>query len=126
MTAALLARTVLTFVLAASPLAAQARLYVANQDDATVSIIDARGHKLLETLDLRRYGFGANAKPHHVQVEPDGKSWYVTLIGAGRVVKFDRANKMLGSTQLEVPGLIALHPTQDLMFVGRSMSAVNP
>jgi DNA-binding beta-propeller fold protein YncE len=27
---------------------------------------------------------------------------------------------------MEVPGLIALHPSRDLMFVGRSMSAVNP
>jgi YVTN family beta-propeller protein len=112
--------------LAARPVQAQARLYVANQDDATVSIIDAKSRKLLETVDLRRYGFGDNAKPHHVQVEPDGTSWYVTLIGAGKVVKLDRSNKVLGSVDLEVPGLMALHPSDDLMFVGRSMSAVNP
>jgi YVTN family beta-propeller protein len=111
---------------AAARLHAQALVYVANQDDATVSIIDAKSRKLLETVDLRRYGFADNAKPHHVQVEPDGNAWYVTLIGAGKVVKFDRANKMVGSAGLEVPGLMTLHPTQDLMFVGRSMSAVNP
>jgi DNA-binding beta-propeller fold protein YncE len=103
-----------------------ARLYVANQDDATVSIIDVKSRKLVETLDLRRYGFADNAKPHHVQVEPDGSAWFVTLIGAGKVVKFDRSNKLLASADLEVPGLMTLHPTQDLMFVGRSMSAVNP
>jgi YVTN family beta-propeller protein len=102
------------------------RIYVANQDDATVSIIDAGSRRLLETVDLRRYGFGDNAKPHHVQVEPDGRAWYVTLIGAGKVLKLDRSNKLLGSTALEVPGLISLHPMDDLMFVGRSMSAVNP
>lgn len=102
------------------------RLYVANQDDATVSIIDVNRRALVETVDLRRHGFGDNAKPHHVQVEPDGSAWYVTLIGAGKVLKLDRANRVLGSTVLQVPGLIALHPTQDLMFVGRSMSAVNP
>lgn len=105
---------------------AQTRLYVANQDDATVSIIDAKSRKLLETLDLRRYGVGDNAKPHHVQVEADGSAWYVTLIGAGKVLKLDRSNKLLASASLEVPGLMTLHPTQDLMFVGRSMSAVNP
>lgn len=102
------------------------RLYVANQDDATVSIIDVNNRRLIETLDLRRLGFGDNAKPHHVQVEPDGSAWYVTLIGAGKVLKLDRSNRLLASANLEVPGLITLHPTQDLMYVGRSMSAVNP
>ena len=110
-----------------SPAPAQAaRLYVANQDDATVSIIDLKSRALVETLDLRRYGFGDNAKPHHVQVEPDASAWYVTLIGAGKVLKLDRANRLLGSADLQVPGLMTLHPSQDLMFVGRSMSAVNP
>jgi YVTN family beta-propeller protein len=113
-------------VTAVSPLAAQARLYVTNQDDATVSVIDGGTRKLLETVDLRRHGVGDNAKPHHVQVEPDGSAWYVTLIGAGKVLKLDRSNKLLGSADLEVPGLMSLHPSQDLLFVGRSMSAVNP
>jgi DNA-binding beta-propeller fold protein YncE len=103
-----------------------ARLYVANQDDATISIIDARSRALVETLDLRRYGFGDNAKPHHVQVEPNGEAWYVTLIGAGKVLKLDRSNRVLASADLQVPGLMTLHPSQDVMFVGRSMSAVNP
>ena len=102
------------------------RLYVANQDDATVSIIDVNRRTLVETVDLRRHGFGDNAKPHHVQVEPDGSAWYVTLIGAGKVLKLDRNNRMLGSVDLQVPGLMSLHPSRDLMFVGRSMSAVNP
>ena len=106
--------------------AQSARLYVANQDDATVSIIDAKSQVLAETVDLRRYGFADNAKPHHVQVESDGSAWYVTLIGAGKVVKLDRSNRLLASADLQVPGLMTLHPTQDLMFVGRSMSAVNP
>jgi YVTN family beta-propeller protein len=113
-------------VTAVPPLAAQARLYVTNQDDATVSVIDGGTRKLLETVDLRRHGVGDNAKPHHVQVEPDGSAWYVTLIGAGKVLKLDRSNKLLGSADLEVPGLMSLHPSQDLLFVGRSMSAVNP
>jgi DNA-binding beta-propeller fold protein YncE len=61
-----------------------------------------------------------------VQVEPDGSAWYVTLIGAGKVLKLDSRDRLLGSAEMEVPGLIALHPSKDLMFVGRSMSAVNP
>ena len=117
----------LTFLTLASGSAwAQDRIYVTNQDDATVSIIDAKTQRLVETLDLRRYGFGDNAKPHHAQVEPDGKAWYVTLIGAGKVLKLDRSNKLLGSVDLEVPGLMTLQPQGDLLFIGRSMSAVNP
>jgi YVTN family beta-propeller protein len=110
----------------AGPLPLQGQLYVPNQDDATVSVIDPATQRLLRTVDLRRYGVGDNAKPHHVQVEPDGSAWYVTLIGAGKVLKLDRKGRLRGSVDMEVPGLIALHPSKDLMFVGRSMSAVNP
>ncbi|HJR17552.1 MAG TPA: beta-propeller fold lactonase family protein [Gemmatimonadales bacterium] len=130
MTTLVLAAFALTHCAASSPEEPApmqaARLYVANQDDATVSIIDPERGAVIETVDLRRYGFGDNAKPHHVQVEPDGSAWYVTLIGAGKVLKLDRANRILASADLQVPGLLTLHPTQDLMFVGRSMSAVNP
>ncbi len=104
----------------------QAQLYVPNQDDATISVVDPATRRVVRTIDLRQYGVGDNAKPHHVQVEPNGSAWYVTLIGAGKVLKLDPSGRLLGSADMEVPGLIALHPTKDLMFVGRSMSAVNP
>jgi YVTN family beta-propeller protein len=120
------ATAVLVILLAGAPLPLAAQLYVPNQDDATVSVIDPATLRLLRTVDLRRYGMGDNAKPHHVQVEPDGSAWYVTLIGAGKVLKLDRNDRVLGSAEMEVPGLIALHPSKDLMFVARSMSAVNP
>lgn len=111
---------------AAAAAAQEGRLYVANQDDATVSIIDLETHRLVETLDLQSLGFGPNAKPHHAQVDPDGHHWYLTLITAGKVLKFDRANRIVGSVDLEVPGLLALHPREDLLVVARSMAAVNP
>jgi YVTN family beta-propeller protein len=75
---------------------------------------------------LRDHGFGPNAKPHHIVVEPDGSFWYVSLIGENRVVKFDRQDRLVGQVSFETPGMLALHPTQDLLFVGRSMTAVNP
>ena len=103
-----------------------ARLYVTNQDDATISIVDVASRELVETVDLQKLGFSPTAKPHHAQVEPDGRFWYVTLIGAGKVLKFDRENRIVGSVDMEVPGLLALHPDQDLLLVARSMSAVNP
>ncbi|HEX9755043.1 MAG TPA: hypothetical protein VGA42_05015, partial [Gemmatimonadales bacterium] len=46
------------------PLAAQGRLYVTNQDDATVSVIDLATHQVVETIDFQKHGFTPNAKPH--------------------------------------------------------------
>lgn len=117
---------VLSLWLAVAPAAAQPRLYVTNQDDATVSIVDLGTRRVIETLDLRTLGFGDNAKPHHAQVEPDGSHWYLTLIGAGKVLKLDRANRIVGSVDQDVPGLLALDPARDLLVVAHSMSAVNP
>lgn len=102
------------------------RVYVPNQDEATVSVLDAERGALVTTVDLRALGFGPTARPHHTQIEPDGRFWYVTLIGAGRVLKLDRDNRIVGSVAMEVPGLIALDPVGDRMVVARSMSAVNP
>jgi YVTN family beta-propeller protein len=111
---------------AQQPAAAPPRLYVANQDAATVSVLDVATNAVVATVDLRTLGFAANARPHHTQVEPDGGFWYVTLIGAGKVLKLDRDNRVVASATMEVPGLMALHPTEDLLVAGRSMSAVNP
>jgi len=102
------------------------RVYVANQDDATVSVVDVATSAVVATVDFQKLGFSATARPHHTQVEPDGSYWYVTLIGAGRVLKLDRENRIVGSVSTEVPGLMTLDPVADRMVVARSMSAVNP
>lgn len=102
------------------------RLYVTNQDDATVSVVDLTTQKVIETVDLQAMGYGPNAKPHHAQVEPDGSYWYLTLIGAGKLLKLDRSNQVVASVDLEVPGLISLDPVHDVIMVAKSMSAVNP
>lgn len=101
-------------------------IYVCNQGSATISVIDASTNEVAETLDLQKLGFSANAKPHHAIAEPDGSYWYVTLIGENRVLKFNRDNELEASAELEVPGLMAMHPNKDILYVGRSMSAVNP
>jgi YVTN family beta-propeller protein len=106
--------------------AAEDLLYVCNQNDATVSVIDMATNQVVRTVDLQRLGFSANARPHHVAVEPDGSFWYVTLIGDNRVVKLDRNDRVVAQVAFETPGMLALHPTQDRLFVGRSMTAVNP
>ncbi|CAN5741404.1 YncE family protein [soil metagenome] len=100
-------------------------LYVCNQDDATVSVIDMATNRAVRTVDLQQLGFSSNAKPHHIAVEPDGSHWYVTLIGDNRIVKLDRNDRVVAQVQFETPGMLSLHPTEDLMFVARSMTAVN-
>ncbi len=105
---------------------AQEMLYVVNQAGATISVIDQQQLAVDTVIDLRTLGFGDNAKPHHVVVEDDGSHWYVSLIGAGRVLKFDRHNKLMGQIEMETPGLLTLDPVHDSLYVGRSMTAVNP
>ncbi|MEM8601180.1 MAG: YncE family protein, partial [Bacteroidota bacterium] len=101
-------------------------VYIANQLDAAVTVVDMTTNEVAATVDLEALGFSANAKPHHIAVEPDGSHWYVSLIGDGRVVKFNRANEVVATASVESPGMLALDPTTDLLYVGRSMSAVNP
>lgn len=102
------------------------RIYVCNQGEATLSVIDVQSNEIVDNIDLQELGFSANAKPHHAVAEPDGSYWYVTLIGENKVLKFNRDNELVDQATMEVPGLMSLHPTRDLLMVGRSMSAVNP
>ena len=108
-----------------APAPGGARLYVANQTASTISVIDIRSQSLVETLDLQKLGFTDKAKPHHIATEPDGSAWYVSLVGDGYVVKFDRNNKVLGKSRFATPGMLALDPKSDLLYVTRSMTAVN-
>src|SRR5690606_2036183 len=83
-------------------------------------------NQVIRTVDLKALGFSANAKPHHVAVEPDGSYWYVTLIGDNRIVKLDANDRIVGQVPFETPGMLALHPTEDVLYVGRAVTAVNP
>lgn len=114
---------------ASGPAAAQdggGRLYVPNQADATVSIVDPAAREVVETVDLRALGFPPDAKPHDVAAATDGSAWYVSLIGVNTVVKFDADNELVGRASFEVPGMLELSPGGEVLWVGRSMSAVNP
>lgn len=101
-------------------------MYVCNQGSASVTVINTQTHQITETIDLQELGFSEKARPHHVVAEPDGSFWYVTMIGENRVLKFSRDNELVDEATLEVPGLLALHPQKNLLYVGRSMMAVNP
>ena len=66
------------------------RIYICNQGEATVSVLDVQSNSVIETIDLQEFGFSKNAKPHHAIADADGSHWYVTLIGENKVLKFNR------------------------------------
>ena len=101
-------------------------VYVTNQGEAMVDVIGTQSNTVVRRIDLTTLGFSINAKPHHIAVEDDGSYWYLTLISEGGVLKFNRLNEMIDQAAFEVPGLLALDPSSDRLFVGRSMAAVNP
>lgn len=101
-------------------------LYVCNQDDASVSVIDLASHTVVRTIDLEALGFSATARPHDVAVEPDGSYWYLSLIGEHRVLKFDRHDRLVASASFETPGMLGRHPDGARLFVARSMTAPSP
>lgn len=121
----------LTLVVTSSPAVGSSRqeprlLYVASQDGPAITVIDMQEHEVVEIIDLVELGFTPNAKPHHTAVEADGSHWYVSLISDGFVLKFDRDNRLVGRAPFETPGMLAVDPLEDVLYVGRSMAAVNP
>jgi len=101
-------------------------LYVANQGDALISVIDMESNVVIRTVDLQELGFSENAQPHHIVVEPDGSYWYLSLISDNTILKFDRSNTLIDQLTFERPGLLALDPSTDKLYAGRSMAAVSP
>lgn len=101
-------------------------LYVTNQGEATVAVVDAQAHEVVETVDLQELGYSQQAQPHHAVAEPDGSAWYVSLIAENVVLKFDDANELVGEVRTEAPGLLAVHPDRDELYIARSMMAVDP
>ena len=111
---------------ATTPPAGSDPLYVANQVEATISVVDLASMEVVRTIDLQDLGFSATAKPHHIVVSRDGQHWFVSLIGENTVLKFDRGGNVVGRATFEVPGMMAEDAASGQLYVGRSMSAVNP
>ncbi|MBX2821388.1 MAG: hypothetical protein KTR29_16960 [Rhodothermaceae bacterium] len=109
-------------------------LFVANQDDALISVIDIDAKLVIRTIDLQNdtgFDFSPNAKPHDVEAEPDLSAIYTSLIGENAVVKISIDNleltgQLMDQAFMETPGMLALNPLSDQLFVGRSLSAVSP
>ncbi|HUG01015.1 MAG TPA: YncE family protein [Longimicrobiales bacterium] len=110
----------------ARPPADREVVWVTEQDGASVVAVDARSLEVIRRIDLRALGFSANARPHDVAAEPDGSHIYVSLIGENRVVKLTPDGRLVASAEFEAPGLLALDRRDGMLYVGRSMAAVNP
>lgn len=107
-------------------------LYVPNQNDALISVIDIESKKVIRTIDLTKLepAYSPNARPHDIELDPNGENWYVTLIGDNKVVKMgqrpNNINLFIGEVNFETPGMLAVNPQTDQLFVARSLSAVSP
>ncbi len=104
----------------------QGRVYVANQMAGQVSVLDVENLVVARNVSFAAYGGPMETNPHDVDVEPDGSAWYVSLINAHRVLKYDAAtNEVIGEAELGEtfkPGMLALDPKNGTLFAGRSFS----
>jgi len=96
-------------------------LYVTNQNGASISVIDVERQEEVARIDLQALGFGPNAKPHDPALEPDGSFWYVSLINAGEVWKFDaHTDTLVGKVTIPgAPALLALTPDGGKLYVSQ-------
>ena len=101
-------------------------LYAANQSVAVISVIDMETNQVVRTVDLRDLGLPENAWPHHIAVEADGSYWYLSLIAANQILKFDRHNSLVQRIDFVRPGLLAVDPEGENLYAARSMAAVSP
>jgi len=101
------------------------RLYVCNQGAGMISVIDTDAKVVIRNIKLNELGYSSNPKPHDIAVEPNGEYWYVTLIGDGKVVKFDRNFQWVADVDFIAAGLLAMHPNKDLLYVGHTLSIPN-
>ncbi len=97
-------------------------LYVCNQNSGIVSILDTKVKLVTRNINFAALGLSSNSKPHDVAVEPDGSFWYVSLINDSKILKFNRENELVGEAEFTDPGLLALHPTKDFLYVGHTLS----
>lgn len=99
-------------------------LYVCNQGEAIISIIDTDAGVVIKNVHLTDFGFPTGSKPHHIAFSPDKLFWYVSCISTAvnKVLKFDVAtNQLQGEIETDIPALLDHHPTEDLLYVSRFM-----
>ncbi|RMG67009.1 MAG: hypothetical protein D6715_05665 [Calditrichaeota bacterium] len=103
------------------------RLYACSQNASLVDIIDTQALVVIRTVNLQKLGFRADAKPHHVAIDPDGSHWYLSMLGESHVLRFDEQNNLVAqSPEIVLPALLARLSNQPKLFVSRFLDPNNP
>ncbi|MBM4165315.1 MAG: hypothetical protein FJ218_00055 [Ignavibacteria bacterium] len=101
------------------------KLYVPNQGEDNVAVIDLDSMRVIRYVNVGE--LPTNEGPHFVTARSD--FWYVSLIGAKQVWKFDTHNDTLVVGKANVPGspaLLTLTPDGSKLYVSQFMtSAIN-
>ena len=107
------------------------RLYVANGDSDSISVVDTAREVVVATIDLHRPGYvydGAN--PNSVAVSPDGMRLYVTLGGENAIAVVDLGSrKVLGRIPTAwYPNSVSVSNDGRTLYVvnAKSMPGPNP
>jgi len=97
------------------------KVYCPNQANDNVSIIDVDNQAVIKYITVGNSP--ANDAPHYITA--DNRNWYVSLIGAGQVWKFDAHTDTLVKT-VAIPGspaLLALTPDGSKLYVSQFMTS---
>lgn len=103
--------------------ASNGNLWVANQGDATLSVLDGSSGALLDTIDLPR-----GSQPYGIVFSPDATQLYVSLEGQGEVVSLDTGTGTVLAT-LDVgpdPRGLAVTADSQALYVTRFISPQQP
>lgn len=97
------------------------KVYCPNQADDNVAIIDVDNQVVIKYVGVGNSP--ANDAPHYITA--DNHNWYVSLIGAGQVWKFDAHADTLVKTAVVSgsPALLALTPDGSKLYVSQFMSS---
>jgi YVTN family beta-propeller protein len=98
------------------------KVYVANEDGGTVSVLDALSFKVLATVRVGKM-------PHNVQVSPDGKAVWVTNQGEAGQADDDAAHQAMSKSEHEVmrrAGAVWLIDTGSHAVVARVTVGMHP
>jgi YVTN family beta-propeller protein len=105
------------------------RLYVANGDSDSVSVIDTQEEEVAATINLNREGYvfkGAN--PNSLALSPDGKMLYITLGGENAVAVVDLSEgEVIGRIPTAwYPNSVTVSADGKRLFVVNAKSVAGP
>lgn len=95
------------------------RLYVANEGAGLLSVIDTEARLVIRSIKLDRLGYPSDARPRDVVTDPETGCLYVSLYDQDRVLKLDADYRLAGEAVVTAPGMMALDPARDALYVAR-------